>query len=388
MLKIVHVHTNIKFLRETERFNKDSFSNTVIMIGNTISDNEINYSQPILVTTSKADIRKVLEVCASADMVVLYELDRIKSYIALKIPKNITIAWRFFGAELYDRKMTVYMSVNSLKFYNTKKEKLSKILNHKTLFAKFASLIKNRTFPDNNFENAIKRVDLFLCLSKYEYDHLAQIWKNLPPFVQIPLRKISKRNINDKKNIIILGNSRSAYNNHIDVIELIDNSHFDNQLSFLIPFSYGMENYYTNEIKRLVKNSQKHFELLENFFSYDSYFNFVTGAKAAVFNCYRQMAMGNIGELINSGAKVYFNSRNVIYKWFKDLGLKVFTIEDFALDLESDKLELNAEDKERNISIFNQMSLLYSQEQFAYEVNNHINNNKQKKRDINSTVKY
>ena len=379
MLNIVHIYSDTTFLNETERYNKFYFTNTTIIINRNISDNGVNNSQTLIVSTSEADLKKVITICSSADMVVLYELDYVKSYIALQIPQNIPIAWRFFGAELYDRKMTAYMSANSLKFYNTNKEKLLKILNSKIILGKLKSWIKNSKNPNHYFTDAMKRVDLFLCLCEYEYDHLTQNWEHLPPFVQIPLSfNFSKLNINGEKNLVLIGNSRSIYNNHIDIIQLIENSNHSGQLVFLIPFSYGMENFYTNEIKRLVSISQKHFELLENFMPYDSYLNLLGKTKAAVYNCYRQMAMGNIAELLNSGVKVYLSVNNVIYRWFKDLGLKIFTIEDFALDLESDKLELSAEDRERNVSILGQMSLLYSQEHFVYEVNNSINNKKQK----------
>jgi len=369
VLKIVHIHTDLKFLIETECFNEFFFSNTVIIIGKNIPYEEVSSFHPIVVSSSHTGLRKVVEICSNADMVVLYELDRLKAYIALKIPQNIAIAWRFFGSELYNKNIINYLSDNSLKFYNTKKEKLSKVFSYKALYGKFVSELKNRTYPGNYFANAIKRVDLFLCLSKYEYDHLTQSWGNLPPFIQIPFSyKFAYRNVNDKKDMVIIGNSRSIYNNHIDVIELIEKSYYNNQLSFLIPFSYGMENYYTNEIKRLVNITHKNIVLLENFMPYESYFDLVGGAKAAVFNCYRQMAMGNIFEFLNSGIKIYLSNHNIIYQWLKDLGLKIFTIEEFVSDLESDNLELSSEDKKRNILILNNFSSHFTEEQFVFDI--------------------
>lgn len=375
MLKIVHIHTDLKFLNETERFTKFSFLNTVIMIGENISISRAYSFQPIILSSHKTDLRKVVTICSSADMVVLYELDSVKSYIALKIPQNIAITWRFFGAELYNKNLVNYLSDKSLKFYNPKKEKLLKIFSYKSIYYKLISIIKNISYPAKNFADAINRVDLFLCRSKYEYDHLVQYWKNLPLFVQIPLSfQGSKRDVCSKKNLVIIGNSRSIYNNHIDVIELIENSHYNNQLSFLIPFSYGMENYYTNEVKRLVNISQKNIVLLENFMPYESYFDFVGGAKAAVFNCHRQMAMGNIFEFINSGVKIYLSKQNVIYHWLKDMGLKIFTIEEFTSDLESDNLELSSEDKEINISTLINISSHFSEEQFVIDINTFVKN--------------
>jgi hypothetical protein len=78
--------------------------------------------------------------------------------------------------------------------------------------------------------------------------------------------------------------------------------------------------------------------------------------------------MGNIFEFINSGTKIYLSNHNVIYQWLKDLGLKIFTIEEFASDLESDNLELSSEDKKRNILILNNFSSHFSEEQFVFDI--------------------
>jgi hypothetical protein len=107
---------------------------------------------------------------------------------------------------------------------------------------------------------------------------------------------------------------------------------------------------------------------------YESYFDLVGGAKAAVFNCYRQMAMGNIFEFLNSGIKIYLSNHNIIYQWLKDLGLKIFTIEEFVSDLESDNLELSSEDKERNISTLIYILSHFNEEQFVIDITSTVKN--------------
>jgi dTDP-N-acetylfucosamine:lipid II N-acetylfucosaminyltransferase len=373
MLKVVHIYTETTFLIETELYKKSLFSNTIIIIGENIPDKRVSSFNPIIVSVTKTDLLKVVEICSAADLVVLYELDPVKSYIALKIPKNIAVAWRFFGAELYSKNLDIYLSERSLEYFNTKKEKITKLLNYKGIYRKLVSLSKTRSFIGNHFVEAIKRIDLFMCLSEQEYNHLAHIWKNLPPFIQIPTDiKFPKRSIPSKTNLVIIGNSRSIFNNHIDIIDLIENAHLSEQVHFLIPFSYGVELNYTREIRRRVKSAQKDIELLETFMSYDSYFDLVSTAKAAVFNGYRQMAMGNICEAINSGLKVYLNTHNVIYKWLKDSGLKIFTIEEFASDLESNNLELDSEDFERNIDNLYKMLSQSTGEKFLTAISTFI----------------
>jgi dTDP-N-acetylfucosamine:lipid II N-acetylfucosaminyltransferase len=373
MLKVVHIYTETTFLIETELYNKSLFSNTIILIGENITDKRVAAFNPIIVSGTKTDLIRVVNICSAADLVVLYELDFVKSYIALKIPQNITVAWRFFGAEIYSNNLDIYLSESSLNSFNANKEKFSKLLNPKSIYRKLVSLSKNRSFIGNHFEEAIERINLFMCLSEQEYNHLTHIQKNLPPFIQIPTDiKFPKRSIPSKTNLVIIGNSRSIFNNHIDIIDIIENARFSEQLRFLIPFSYGVELYYTREIRLRVKNAKKNIELLENFMSYDAYFDLVSTAKAAVFNGYRQMAMGNICEAINSGLKVYLNTHNVIYQWLKDSGIKIFTIEEFASDLESNNLELESEDKERNIGNLSKMLSQSTGEKFLTAISTFI----------------
>ena len=56
MLKIVHIHTDLKFLSETEHFNEFSFSNTVIIIGKNIPCEEVSSFHPIVVSSSHTDL--------------------------------------------------------------------------------------------------------------------------------------------------------------------------------------------------------------------------------------------------------------------------------------------------------------------------------------------
>jgi dTDP-N-acetylfucosamine:lipid II N-acetylfucosaminyltransferase len=90
--------------------------------------------------------------------------------------------------------------------------------------------------------------------------------------------------------------------------------------------------------------------------------------KAAVFNSYRQMAMGNIFALLNNGTKVYLNAQNVIYHWFVTFGLKIYTIEDFKVDLKSGNLELKTSEKIENVAALERMRLEFNHERFANDI--------------------
>lgn len=370
-LKVIHLHTDPKFVYLTEVFDKAKFENTIMIINGNGLTNELHYDQVEVLSSSKHDLEKAIQICSDVNIVVLYDLDVIKSYIALSLPQSSIVAWRFFGYELYGRRVESYLSEKSLPLHLAKKRAATKSL--KVFFTQLKFRLFHGQSQDVLFADARKRVDLLLCLSKYEYDHLIEHWPDLPRFVQLPtlefpLRKQGIIYENAQKKAIIVGNNRGIYNNHIDIIDLIEHSSCDEQWEFLVPFSYGRETPYSSEVRRRVAKSPKNFCLLEDFIAREAYFELLAKAKAAVFNSYRQMAMGNIFTLLGSGVKIYLNTQNVIYHWLIDLGLRVFTIEDFKSDLETDNLELGETDQLENANILERLQLEFNREKFASEI--------------------
>jgi dTDP-N-acetylfucosamine:lipid II N-acetylfucosaminyltransferase len=369
-LRVAHIHTNLAFVIETGCFEEPFFDNIVIIIGSSTTYSGAYSEQAIFLSDSRQDLNEAIKICSDVDLVVLYKLGIEKAYIATRLPEGVVIAWRFFGTELYSRSAKDYLSEKSIALYSSVVRFIWNYLLRLKLF------LKGYIPTDRLFVDATRRVDLFLGLSQREYAHLLQKWSYLPDFVQLPLSSslVVETATTNKKDIILIGNSPSIYNNHIDIIDLIDRSDFDGELLFLIPFSYGKGKFYSigriysNAVRRRVIQSPRNFRLLEDWLPRNAYFKLIAEAKAAVFNSYRQMAMGNIFALLNSGTKVYLNTQNVIYFWLVDLGLKVYTIEDFKVDLESGNLELDTSEKIENIAALERMQQEFNHKRFAYDI--------------------
>lgn len=371
MIKTIHVHTDLKFFVGTNRFSELDFDNTIIIIGPPTTFVSLHRDQAVFLSNSLRDLNRIVEICSDADLVVLYGLDVVKSYLATRLPQNVVVAWRFFGGELYWKNVADYLSERSLRLYRT--YNIPRQL--KRLFSQLKPSIMYGSSSNALFADAVKRIDLFLGLSEYEYDHLASHWHNLPRFVQLPMLDTAtisgniRNNIYNKDDLVIIGNSANIWNNHLDIIDLINNSNVDDKLSFLIPFSYGSGREYLNEVRRQIKKTPKNIRLLEDFMPRDTYFEFITTAKAAVINSYRQMAMGNIFVLLAQGVKIYLNPRNVIYHWLVDHAMSVYTIEDFASDLAcATSLELTSEKKRLNVAAIQQLECKFNVEEFTTHI--------------------
>ena len=369
MVKITHVFSGTTFISECEHFNRPDLLNTVIII-TSAGPLKVNcITAPLFFSNKKKGLKEAAKICSESDITVFYELDYEKAYMISKLSDNIIVAWRFFGAELYDKNPVPYLSDDSLRFFRTKYGKFRKIINPKRIIDKLSGIANGKWKANSYFQFARKRTDIFLGLSEYEYCLLAGIWTNLPVFIQLPVKfKCSKLQLQEKKDLIIIGNSRSIYNNHLDIIEIIEKTETKAENTYVVPFSYGTENEYTREVRHMINDSQKRFELLEDFMSHESYFDLLSSAKAAVFNSYRQMAMGNISGCICSGVKVYLNENNVMFKWLSGLGIKIFTVEDFESDLKYENLQLSPVDYERNIAAFLNISEKYTQKDFLRKI--------------------
>src|SRR5699024_7592864 len=232
-IRTVYIHTDYKFVANTDVFNNDKFTNHVI-----IFRKDKPYNGPYKKSAKfydKNEIDEVIKFCNDADLVVLYDLDIIKCEIALALPDHVKIAWRFFGYELYRRIKRQMLSDTSWSFVAGPKKTI------KDLFRPFYHKIKYGKSLKVIFLNAIDRVDYILVLNEKEYEFLSKYFENLPEFIRLPIRKerISGGSTNTglkKKSKIVLGNSRGLYNNHLDILEEIEKTKNKRNYNFLLLF--------------------------------------------------------------------------------------------------------------------------------------------------------
>jgi len=360
--KAVHIHTDLKFISEVDKFEGNSFNNQIVVFHNGL--NECFVSDKILYfSKTREGLRKALKVAESADLVVLYDLDFIKSRFALNLPSDQLIAWRFFGHELYKLKTDEYFSdLTKNARGNRKQQVLKKKL--VSLLSSFRSAIRWSFFAKDEFNQAKKRIDFFLGLFQEEYTQLCGLGFELPPFVRFPIRSYCcDPNTSNKEKYIIIGNNRSPYNNHLDIINIIDSVKEHNNYIFYLLFNYGLEGDYSKKIREAVR-FKSYFNVIEEFLPYDSFHGLYQKASAAVFNGFRQMAMTNIFIALTKGVKVYLNKKNIVTEWLRKEGFTVYYVDDLAGDLENHNILLSPEASKHNAEQFVKFIQSYTYEDF------------------------
>lgn len=336
-ISIVHIHSDPKFLKGYHsKFNSKRFKNTLVFIGPKESLDEIKVGDEIICVGS-SDVAPLAKVCNQSDMVILYDLDPLKAELTLLLADHLIIIWRFFGRELYSLLIDEVYS---------------------PLTRQFISIKVNRQY-ESLVLNASSRIDHFACICQTEYDALKRKWPFLPPFLQFPRSsKIKFPETPAKKDLCIVGNSASPYNNHFDLLPIVEE--FKN-VNFLFPLSYAQKPVYTDYLIKKLR-SLPNVILETEFVSRKKYQDHFVSAKTAVFNSCRQHAFGNINLALRTGVKVYLNEKNPLMKWLKSNNIKVFNQEELRKDFANNNYSLNNE-----TILHNQKALLLLSSHYSYE---------------------
>ena len=143
-----------------------------------------------------------------------------------------------------------------------------------------------------------------------------------------------------KKIHIQVGNSADPSNNHIEAFRILENYKNDN-IRIYTPLSYGDQDYAELIIRNGYERFGDAFFPLTKFMPIERYITFLTNIDIVVFNHNRQQAMGNTIALLGLGKKIHMRSDVTPWSMFRSLGIKVYDINDFNLQLIDPQTRVN-----------------------------------------------
>lgn len=359
--KILHLFNHRTFVDQfIYNVNEINFENTFILLSNGNTYSGVNSKLISHVVPYSKEYKKLITSCSQFDFLFLYDLDKPKIDFVNELKKNKPIiVWIFFGADLYslpELKKGLF-SDSTRALVNLKRGIDIAHYLKPIVRPVYQLLFKKKSLPIAR-KKAIAKIDLFANYGIEEYEYLNRRLKNsLPEFIEYFISANFKtiQYTTDKSNAILIGNSTSPYNNHIDIIRQLEILNYDGKVT--IPFSYGSQKIYIERIKRVVKNSSLKISLLEDFLQIEDYIALISRHSAAVFNSYRQMAMGNIFIALCAGVRVYLSQKNPSLPWFKRKEFKVFTVEDdLEEDIKKHNILLNEYEMKANQYAFNKLA--------------------------------
>lgn len=148
----------------------------------------------------------------------------------------------------------------------------------------------------------------------------------------------------EKPYTIIIGNSADSKNRHEYILNKIKHLNLKN-VRFIIPLSYGSQINADKVEREYEREYGKNAIFLRTFMPKEKYLRLLSEADVVLFAHQRQQGVGNLIQLIDSGAKIYLESHVTTFTWLRGLGIKIF---DFEMINEDVLKPLSKEEKENN----------------------------------------
>ena len=281
-------------------------------------------------------------------IVFFHALDQIKQEIAFQLHDSIKKVWFIWGYDLYEKwpllKYGNHENETKLLIKNSKTLKQKFIFNEIT-FEIFKYLLKSKiSLPqkikiiiDSNYNTvylkAINKMDVVVPVIPLEYAIAKKINNNLiyAPFNYVNVEDLLGDNVDRnviKSSNILIGNSANPTNNHLDVFKKLSEVNLENRKVY-VPLSYsGSQNYISKVIEKGKELWGENFIPITQFMSLEEYNTILLSCNVLIFNHVRQQGVGNIIALGYLGAKIYLNTKNPVYQFYKQEGISIYSIDE------------------------------------------------------------
>ncbi|GAD02752.1 TDP-N-acetylfucosamine:lipid II N-acetylfucosaminyltransferase [Agarivorans albus] len=160
--------------------------------------------------------------------------------------------------------------------------------------------------------------------------------------------EVELNKLNDGIVRIQVGNSADSANNHFEIFNKLEKFKDENIEIYCI-LSYGEKPWSPGWAQKVIKRGEDlfghKFIPVIDFMSFEEYLGFLGKIDIAIFAHKRQQAMGNTISLLGLGKKVYLRSDVTSWELFKDIGVKVFDVNELSIST------INSCDQQANIEM-------------------------------------
>lgn len=353
-IKILHiVKDDVKFFQKVYRsFEQDTRINVdcvLVVKKKTEAFKSIPPTNIIKVVEGKQEVKELFK-SNSYNYVYFYSLPYEIWWVIDLIPKKSKIIWWSWGYELYEpiRGMKPFLPIQ---LYHPKTS--NKLRERSSILLRLIQKLKILCRPYYNIKRnkILRRVDYFQPVIKEEYDLMSIRFPKLFRAKEFYGRNswgdpllIENKKVENIGKSVLLGNSATYTNNHVDVWDTIIES-IENNQEIIIPLNYGDMDY-ARELSGLLKHER--ISILNSFISREEYTSMLSRCGFFVLGAMRQQAVGNLLIAIEMGMSIFLYRDSILYKYLKKSGFSINAIEDVGTD--SFKRNLSIIDIKNNIN--------------------------------------
>lgn len=270
----------------------------------------------------------------SAKKVVFHGLNQtfVDFIIQTNIKNKPSFTWLFFGNEVFDLnrfKSTFLLpeTSNIVNEIDRIKWSLNPILLRRNLI-NYRANKKAKKQKDITFETAIQRINEIAHFIKEDIELFVYPLNPKIKWIEwnyfgIDQSFHSKSQTAGSEKFILIGNSASAYNNHLEAFRKC--TELPKEYHVKVPLSYGEKPTYINKIvscgNQLLNGK---FEPITDFINPENYYGMLTQASAGVFFNLRSQAAGNILALLLADIPVFMQKESTLFQMFNRNQIHVF----------------------------------------------------------------
>lgn len=335
-MRILHLASDEKFINSASWFFERAFpeSNDIRIIipskAYSVKYVTLNESMTLTVDTDE-ELYAVAREIPGYSMIVLHGLTSFNSKLILVCDDVSHFLWLLWGTEVYSNPKITSSAIYGKKTFRLHFNRLTYPLKN-LMRPVWHRLIKGESDINTLRLKAIGRLEAVGILYREEFDYFVTrkivrpdmhyIRFTYGPFdtlIKDKAKRISGSNI-------LLGNSASPANNHLEAFEKL--SAFDlTGRRVIVPLSYGSESY-RQKISIIGKKMfGDNFAPLTEFMLEEEYEEVISSCSIVIMNHYRQQALGNILIMLWFGAKIYLDKRSTVYSYLKRAGFIFFDID-------------------------------------------------------------
>lgn len=268
------------------------------------------------------------------DVLILHNLSSFPIEDLQNVPSRIKVVWFAWGFDLYSpfKGHSPFIPIN-LYLPMTKAVMIEDWANQ------IKMLIKRMRWKALGYhkmvEKGIARVDFFSGVIPWEYEMMTKnrfFKARQVDFTYFDMNSYATdatlmRPINRGENVMI-GNSGGTTNNHIDTMNQLGQIDIKGK-KVIVPLSYGGGKRYVGKVIKVGKKLWgEQFFPLNTFLPLDEYHKIISSCGYAVYGIERQQALGNILMALWDGLVVFLSKTSPLYLHLKQLGFRIFTIQD------------------------------------------------------------
>jgi len=315
----------------------------VFVLGSPRQLSYIKYPGVEFVSSAEARAAVCSAECAA---VIFHSLTADCLEILKELPSDKLVVWLGWGYDYYD--LLLSDAYPQGRYQPATRSLLSELYGES-----FPGMAGKREVP-YALRDLLNRVNYFACLDT-EYQLIKQNHAWFRPKLFWPWGYgHAEDNGSCSGNDILVGNSASPENNHLDVFNFLHENLSSSGRRIVVPLSYGDMNYRQYVVDAGIEFFGDAFQPLMGYMDRASYFEALSSCGYVFMNHARQQAVGNISSALLSGAHVFMNPSSPLYELLRAQGAEVDALDGSSVELTPLSLEQRLINKTVTLGIWGQ----------------------------------